>query len=333
MGSPSGFRVATFTVMPAPPPSSIWNLVGDGAVGMALAHRLQAIGESVRLVARRPLPDPVELVYRDGDGSSVTWSCPTASSTEGSVASGRSVHRLVIATKAYSVGEVLDAWGPRLAPGARVFFLQNGIGFRRPGDLPEDVHALDAVNMGFAAFRSGERTVTQTGNEPFQIGDAIGRSTPAVDSIIDDLDHLNRAGIEAIWTPSIREQQWLKIAANAVINPLTAIYGCRNGVLLDRAETSDLVDSLCVENDRVLQSIGLGAAGRGLLERTRHIIRATAANVSSMLTDLNRGDGRSELEFINGSLLRAATEHGVEVPVNRSVHDRAAERFAACRSR
>lgn len=300
---------------------------------MALAHRLQAIVESVRLVARRPLPDPVELVYRDGDGSSVTWSCPTASSTEGSVASGRSVHRLVIATKAYSVGEVLDAWGPRLAPGARVFFLQNGIGFRRPGDLPEDVHALDAVNMGFAAFRSGERTVTQTGNEPFQIGDAIGRSTPAVDSIIDDLDHLNRAGIEAIWTPSIREQQWLKIAANAVINPLTAIYGCRNGVLLDRAETSDLVDSLCVENDRVLQSIGLGAAGRGLLERTRHIIRATAANVSSMLTDLNRGDGRSELEFINGSLLRAATEHGVEVPVNRSVHDRAAERFAACRSR
>ena len=333
MGSPSGFRVATFTVMPAPPPSSIWNLVGDGAVGMALAHRLQATGESVQLVARRPLPDPVELVYRDGDGSSVTWSCPTASSTEGSVASGRSVHRLVIATKAYSVGEVLDAWGPRLAPGARVFFLQNGIGFRRPGDLPEDVHALDAVNMGFAAFRSGERTVTQTGNEPFQIGDAIGRSTPAVDSIIDDLDHLNRAGIEAIWTPSIREQQWLKIAANAVINPLTAIYGCRNGVLLDRAETSDLVDSLCVENDRVLQSIGLGAAGRGLLERTRHIIRATAANVSSMLTDLNRGDGRSELEFINGSLLRAATEHGVEVPVNRSVHDRAAERFAACRSR
>lgn len=333
MGSPSGFRVATFTVMPAPPPSSIWNLVGDGAVGMALAHRLQATGESVRLVARMPLPDPVELVYRDGDGSSVTWSCPTASSTEGSVASGRSVHRLVIATKAYSVGEVLDAWGPRLAPGARVFFLQNGIGFRRPGDLPEDVHALDAVNMGFAAFRSGERTVTQTGNEPFQIGDAIGRSTPAVDSIIDDLDHLNRAGIEAIWTPSIREQQWLKIAANAVINPLTAIYGCRNGVLLDRAETSDLVDSLCVENDRVLQSIGLGAAGRGLLERTRHIIRATAANVSSMLTDLNRGDGRSELEFINGSLLRAATEHGVEVPVNRSVHDRAAERFAACRSR
>ncbi len=300
---------------------------------MALAHRLHATGEPVRLVARMPLPDPVELVYRDGDGAPVTWSCPTTSSTADSSATGRFVDRLVIATKAYSVADVLDVWSPRLAPGARVFLLQNGIGFRRPGDLPEDVHALDAVNTGFAAFRSDERTVTQTGDEPFQIGDAIGRSTPAVDSIVDDLDQLNRAGIEAIWTPVIREHQWLKIAANAVINPLTAIFGCRNGVLLERAETSDLVEALCTENMHVLESLGLGAAGRGLLERTRHIIRATAANVSSMLTDLNRGDGRSELEFINGSLLRAATEHGVEVPVNRSVHDRAAERFAACRSR
>ncbi|MDA7668685.1 2-dehydropantoate 2-reductase [bacterium] len=319
--------------MPAPPPSSTWHLVGGGAVGMALAHRLHGTGEPVRLVTRTPRPDPVELVYHDGDGPPVTWSCPTTSPTADVPASGRSVHRLVIATKAYSVGDVLDVWGPRLVPGARVFFLQNGIGFRRSGDLPEDVHALDAVNTGFAAFRSDERTVTQTGDEPFQIGDAIGRSTPAVDSIVNDLDQLNRAGIEAIWTPVIREHQWLKIAANAVINPLTAIFGCRNGVLLERAETSDLVDSLCVENDRVLESLGFGAAGRGLLERTRHIIRATASNVSSMLTDLNRGDGRSELDFINGALLRAATEHGVEVPVNRSVHDRAAERFAACRSR
>ena len=300
---------------------------------MALAHRLHATGEPVRLVTRTPRPDPVELVYRDGDGPPVTWSCPTTSPTADVPASGRSVHRLVIATKASSVGDVLDVWGPRLVPGARVFFLQNGIGFRRSGDLPEDVHALDAVNTGFAAFRSGERTVTQTGHEPFQIGDAIGRSTPAVDSIVDDLDRLNRAGIQAIWTPSIREHQWRKIAANAVINPLTAIYGCRNGVLLDRAETSDLVDSLCVENDRVLEALGFGAAGRGLLERTRHIIRATASNVSSMLTDLNRGDGRSELDFINGSLLRAATEHDVEVPVNRSIHERVTERFAACRSR
>ena len=299
---------------------------------MALAHRLHATGEPVRLVTRTPCPDPVELVYRDGDGPPVTWSCPTTSPSEESPAAGRTVHRLVVATKAYSVGEVLDVWGPRLASGARVFLLQNGTGFRRPGDLPEDVHALDVVNTGFAAFRSGERTVTQTGHEPFQIGDAIGRSTPAVDSIVDDLDCLNRAGIEAIWTPSIREHQWLKIAANAVINPLTAIYGCRNGVLLDRAETSDLVDSLCVENDRVLESLGFGVASPGLLERTRHIIRATGSNVSSMLTDLNRGDGRSELEFINRQLIRAADEHGIEVPVNRSIHDRAVEAFAASRA-
>lgn len=318
--------------MPAPPPSSTWYLVGDGAVGMALAHRLHAIGEPVRLVARMPLPDPVELVYRDGDGAPVTWSCPTTSSTADSSATGRFVDRLVIATKAYSVADVLDAWSPRLAPGARVFLLQNGIGFRRPGDLPEDVHALDAVNTGFAAFRSGERTVIQTGNEPFRIGNAEGRATPEIASIADDLDRLTRAGVQVVWTPAIREHQWSKIAANAVINPLTAIFGCRNGVLLEREETSALVESLCTENVRVLDALGFGDSEHDLLETTRHIIRATASNVSSMLADLNRGDGRSELEFINGQLVRVADEHGVEVPVNRSIHDRAAAAFAASRT-
>ncbi|HAC10124.1 MAG TPA: hypothetical protein DCG14_10780 [Phycisphaerales bacterium] len=319
--------------MPAPPPSSTWHLVGGGAVGMALAHRLHATGEAVRLVTRTPRPDPVELVYRDGDGPPVTWSCPTTSPSEESPAAGRTVDRLVVATKAYSVVEVLDVWGPRLAPGARVFLLQNGTGFRRPGDLPEDVHALDVVNTGFAAFRSGEGTVTQTGTEPLWIGDAIGGATPADVEIADDIDRLFKSGFQARWTPSIREQQWLKIAVNAVINPLTAIFGCRNGILLEREETSALVESLCAENVRVLEALGFGRPGKELHETTRHIIRATASNVSSMLADLNRGDGRSELDFINAALIRAANDHGVEVPENEAILERAAERFTASRSR
>ncbi|NCF39346.1 MAG: 2-dehydropantoate 2-reductase, partial [Planctomycetia bacterium] len=75
-----------------------------------------------------------------------------------------------------------------------------------------------------------------------------------------------------------------------------------------------------------------GDSEHDLLETTRHIIRATASNVSSMLADLNRGDGRSELEFINGQLVQVADEHGVDVPVNRSIHDRAAAAFAASRT-
>ena len=299
---------------------------------MALAHRLHATGEPVRLVTRTPRPDPVELVYRDGDGPSVTWSCPTTSPSEESPAAGRTVHRLVVATKAYSVREVLDVWGPRLAPGARVFFLQNGTGFRRPGDLPEDVHALDVVNTGFAAFRSGEGTVTQAGTEPLWIGDAIGGAKPADAKIADDVDRLFKSGFLTRWTPSIREQQWLKIAANAVINPLTAIFGCRNGILLEREEISDLVESLCAENVRVLEALGFGRPGKQLHQTTRHIIRATASNVSSMLADLNRGDGRSELALINRQLIRVADELGIEVPVNRSIDDRAAEAFAASRA-
>ena len=64
----------------------------------------------------------------------------------------------------------------------------------------------------------------------------------------------------------------------------------------------------------------------------QHIIWATATNISSLLADLKRGDGRSELEFINHQLIRAAADHGVPVPINQKIHDQAAAVFLESRS-
>lgn len=308
--------------MKQPQAYSGWQIVGDGAVGMALAHRLHRIGEKVRLAGRTGRPDPSMLTFQHPPEPAVEWACPTRSDP-----GDQPVERLVLATKAFSVEEALATWRPGLADGARVYFLQNGRGFRRPGDLPANVHSLIVVNNGFAAFRSSTQSVVQTACEPLWIGDEAGGSTPASNAVLGDLDRLIAAGFLARWTPSIDECQWSKIAANAVINPLTAIFGCPNGELLDREEPRRLVEALCKENAAVLQSLGFGGRAVELLETTRHIIRATSSNLSSMLADLQRGHGRSELEFINHQLILAADEHGVSVPINRSVHDRAAAVF------
>jgi 2-dehydropantoate 2-reductase len=314
--------------------TSIWHLVGGGAIGMALAYRLHAIGEQVRLSTRSTLPDPVELTYRYGDTPAVTWSCPTEQSvgrSAGEVA-GPTVNRLVITTKAFSVAEALVDWGPTLAPGARVYLLQNGTGFRRPGDLPDHVRPLIVVNSGFAAFQPAARSVVQTACEPLWVGNDAGDAAPASPEVSDDLDRLVAAGFLAEWTPSIRAHQWLKIGVNAVINPLTAIFGCQNGALLEREDARQLVEDLCAENAQVLDALGFGGEAGDLLSATQHIIWATATNISSMLADLKRGDGQSELEFINHQLIRAAADHGVPVPINQKIHDQAAAVFLESRS-
>ena len=160
-----------------------WQIVGDGAVGMALAYRLHRRGEAVCLTGRTARPNPWALTFQHPPDPAAEWPCPT-----GSGPGDQRVERLIIATKAFSVAEVLDTWGPKLAPGARVYFLQNGIGFRRSGDLPADVLALDVVNTGFAAFRSSDHAVVQTACEPLWIGDEAGGVTPATAAVSDDLD-------------------------------------------------------------------------------------------------------------------------------------------------
>ena len=304
-----------------------WQIVGDGAVGMALAYRLHCIGEEVCLTGRTARPNPWALTFQHPPDPAAEWPCPT-----GSGPGDQRVERLIIATKAFSVAEVLDTWGPKLAPGARVYFLQNGIGFRRSGDLPADVLALDVVNTGFAAFRSSDHAVVQTACEPLWIGDEAGGVSPASPAVSDDLARLVAARFLVRWTSEIRAHQWLKIGVNAVINPLTAIFGCRNGELLEREETRDFVDRLGAENARVLEALGFREQAEGLSETTRQIIGATSTNVSSMLADLNRGDGRSELTFINHPLIQAADDHGISVPINRSISDRAATAFLESRA-
>ncbi len=289
---------------------------------MVLAHRLHRIGEEVRLAGRTARPDPWALTFQHPPDPAVEWACPTRSNPGDQL-----VERLVVTTKAYSVEEALATWSPGLADGARVYFLQNGMGFRRPGDLPENVRSLIVVNNGFAAFRPSSQSVVQTACEPLWIGDETGGPTPACSDVSADLDRLIAAGFLARWTPSIDEYQWLKIAVNAVINPLTAIFDCPNGELLDREEPRGLVEELCKENATILRSLGFGGRAGELLETTRNIIRATSSNVSSMLADLQRGHGQSELEFINHPLIGAAEDHGIPVPINRSVHDRAAAAF------
>jgi 2-dehydropantoate 2-reductase len=48
------------------------------------------------------------------------------------------------------------------------------------------------------------------------------------------------------------------------------------------------------------------------------VIRATAANYSSMLQDLRAGRG-TEIKYITGYLLRIAARHGVPAPHNRAL--------------
>jgi 2-dehydropantoate 2-reductase len=52
------------------------------------------------------------------------------------------------------------------------------------------------------------------------------------------------------------------------------------------------------------------------IERVRAVCRSTASNVSSMLQDVRRGK-RTEIDHLNGAVVRMAAGYGVDAPTNR----------------
>lgn len=126
----------------------------------------------------------------------------------------------------------------------------------------------------------------------------------------------------------------LKLAINSAINPLTALLGVLNGALLGPEHTQHLIRSVLDEASKVITAYleHLDPATplssetralfspRALVARTTEVLTATAKNTSSMASDVQRlGTPQSsgtEIEYINGFLVRLGERMGVDTPVN-----------------
>jgi 2-dehydropantoate 2-reductase len=116
--------------------------------------------------------------------------------------------------------------------------------------------------------------------------------------------------------PHVLPVLWKKLAVNAVINPLTAILRVPNGELLHRPPLDPLIAEIVEEVWRVAarHKIPLPTPPE-LAEEVRRVCRGTASNRSSMLRDVEEGRP-TEIDSINGAVVRLGRERGALVPAN-----------------
>ena len=122
----------------------------------------------------------------------------------------------------------------------------------------------------------------------------------------------NLSGLNTAWKPisHVETAMKRKLVVNSVVNPLTALMGCRNGELLETAEARKILYRVCFEaarafsmqaqeegsdkEKRVKVGMGLsrvspGLTARALEEECLRVIKVTAGNISSMLSDVQSG--------------------------------------------
>lgn len=112
---------------------------------------------------------------------------------------------------------------------------------------------------------------------------------------------------------------WDKLLINAAINPITAIYSVKNGELLREGKARDRMRSIATECAVVGNMIGMVTDLEGVLERLDVVLKATADNRSSMLSDVFRGS-LTEIDSITGAVIKVGRSVGVATPENERVY-------------
>ena len=127
------------------------------------------------------------------------------------------------------------------------------------------------------------------------------------------------AGIETEVSPNIHDHVWGKLLVNAGINALTALTGFKNGQLLDYSETTRLMEKLVFEAAEVARRKGVHLE-EDPVEKVRKTIEATKENRSSMGQDFDQRR-KTEIEAINGAVVKEAESLGIPVPFNQALTD------------
>jgi 2-dehydropantoate 2-reductase len=123
--------------------------------------------------------------------------------------------------------------------------------------------------------------------------------------------------LETELTEQIEELIWEKLLVNVGINALAALTGLKNGELLDHPETLMLMEAMVSEAAQVARAKGIRIHADPF-QKVIEVARATGANRCSMGQDLDHRR-RTEIDVINGAVVREAKRLGIPVPYNEMI--------------
>lgn len=127
-----------------------------------------------------------------------------------------------------------------------------------------------------------------------------------------------RAGLETQLAADVASLMWGKLVVNSAINALTAIYRAPNGWLVENPQARALMTAAAQETAAVASALGIQLPYADPVARAIQVAMATANNQSSTLQDVLRG-APTELDRINGAVVREGKRLGIPTPVNEKL--------------
>ncbi|MEM5789611.1 MAG: ketopantoate reductase family protein [Syntrophobacteraceae bacterium] len=290
-------------------------VLGAGAIGSLLGARLSGTGASVFLYSTNRAH--MEAIHNDGlqieelDGTVSNFKLAAFADLDRIPASPDLV---LVVVKTYDTEAALSSILGLCSPSTVFLTLQNGIGNwqRIAGITGKDAVLAGSTAQGATLVAPGR--VRHGGNGPTFIGETEGPPSERVQTIV---SLLREARLVADSSDQVEKLIWEKLIVNVGINAITGLTGIRNGFIAENRDASQLCGSAVEEAIIVAMAKGF-PLGLEMVERVIGVARATARNRSSMGQDVDKKK-RTEIDAINGAVVRFGKQAGIPTPVNQTL--------------
>ncbi len=195
-----------------------------------------------------------------------------------------------------------------------ILTLQNGMG--NADTIAEVIEPtrIIAGTTSHGATMLGPGSIRHAGIGPTTIG---MWADGGKDKVLYIAKFLTEAGIKTEAVDDIQSVIWNKLLVNVGINAITALTGIKNGQLLDLSATQNISRAAVEEAMELARAQGIHIR-EDSVEYVFEIAKATSPNRSSMGQDVDN-KRLTEIEAINGFVVREASKIGLKVPVNKTL--------------
>ena len=290
-------------------------ILGAGAVGQLICHQLHTAGNPVGFIGKTT--DIVQeqqlsftaLMQPETMVSPPLESHYTVPMFEPKQEALLGIKLIIVCVKAYQVLEAITPLLDKLSSQCHILLLHNGMGPHLALAPLIGSRGLSLGTTSQGVLRQQRWQIKQTGQGLTQIGHYCGQQLD---------ERYRQLLLEAIpnceWVDNIIPCLWQKLAVNAAINPLTAIYQCPNGMLAE-PQFNHIITAVLDELVSVAAQDGITLDRKFLQDRVYRVITLTAENFSSMHQDIAH-QRRTEIDQINGYICERAKVHGLSAAIN-----------------
>ncbi|MBC2723902.1 ketopantoate reductase family protein [Desulfosporosinus sp.] len=297
-------------------------VIGLGALGTVYSCLLSLAGHEVTGLSR---PASIDEIRSNGVKVTGIWGAHRTKLanvvSDVSELAGQTFDMIIVTVKSFITEEIAEKIAPLVGDTTFVFLLQNGYGnFEAAAkSIPEEKLVLGRVIFGAETLAPGESKVTVIADDVL-----IGSPKKLIDPVLlDEFARIfSKALIPTVASSEIMQYIWGKIIYNSALNSLGSIFEVSYGELAKEPVTRELMNKIIREIFDLLQARNIPMfwpdAQTYLLNFYDYLLPPTSAHHSSMLQDIRSGR-QTEIEALNGAVVKLAHESRVPVPVNEII--------------